>query len=59
MGKDFDSLLGFILLMVGAAAVGKIINDATKKSPYKCSRCGAEIFQNENPCHSCGASIRW
>ena len=59
MGKDFDSLVGFILLMVGAAAVGKIINDATKNSPYKCPRCGSEIFQNQDSCSTCGSTLRW
>lgn len=59
MGKDFDSLVGFIILMVGAAALGKIISDATKKSPYKCPRCGSEIFLDQNPCPYCGATISW
>jgi ribosomal protein L37E len=58
MGKDFDSLVGFILLLMGAAAVGKIISDATKKTPYKCPRCGEEIFQNQDSCPSCGSILR-
>lgn len=59
MGKDIDSLVGFILLIMGAAAVGKIISDATKNSSYKCPRCTSAIFQNQNPCPSCGSPLRW
>jgi len=59
MGKDFDALVGFILLVLGAATVIKIIDDATKQTHYKCPRCGQEIIRSQNPCPHCGAPIRW
>jgi len=59
MGKDSDNLVGFILLLLGAAVVGKIISDATKKSPYYCPRCSREVFQNQDPCPHCQSPLRW
>jgi len=59
MGKDSDDLVGFILLMLGAAVVGKIISDATKKSPYYCPRCSREVFQNHDLCPHCQSPLRW
>ena len=59
MGKDFDDLLKFIIVVLGATAVIKIINDATKKMYYKCPRCGAEVMKNENPCPYCSTPIGW
>ena len=59
MGKDSDDLVGFILLMLGAAVVGKIISDATKKSPYTCPRCREQVFQNQDSCPHCQSPLSW
>lgn len=59
MGKEFEGLAAFILLLLGAAAVIKIIDDATKQTRYKCPRCGGEIHRNQNPCPHCRAPVRW
>jgi rubrerythrin len=59
MGKDFDALIGFILLVVGTAAVIKIIDEATKQTRYLCPHCNGVISRNQNPCPYCRAPIRW
>ena len=59
MGRGSDDLVGFILLILGAAVVGKIISDATKKSPYTCPRCGGQVSQNQDPCPNCQSPLRW
>lgn len=59
MGKDFDDLLKFILVVLGAAAVIKIIDEATKKTHYKCPGCGADVLKNQNPCPYCRTPLGW
>jgi len=57
--KDFQDIIGFILLLLGAAVVIKIIDEATKTAHYKCPRCSGELTKGQNPCRHCYAPIRW
>ena len=57
--KDFKGIIGFVLLLLGAAGVIKIIDEAVKRAHYKCPRCGMDITKNENPCSHCCSPIRW
>jgi len=59
MGDDFDAFIGFILLMLGAALVLKIIDDATKSTRYECPNCGATLKKGTNPCPKCRTPLRW
>ncbi|MEM2905012.1 MAG: zinc-ribbon domain-containing protein [Candidatus Bathyarchaeia archaeon] len=59
MGKDFDALIAFILLMIGAAVVLKIIDDASKSAKYVCPNCGTELVKGTTPCPSCRTPLRW
>ena len=59
MGKDFDDFIGFLILMLGAAVVIKIIDDASKKTKYQCPNCNTPLSKNTNPCPKCRTPIRW
>ncbi len=59
MGKDFDALFGFFLLILGTPAVIKIIDDATKQTRYLCPHCNGVISRGQNPCPYCQAPVRW
>jgi hypothetical protein len=57
--KDFEGIIGFVMLLLGAAVVIKIIDEATKQARYKCPRYGIGIVKNQNPCPHCNSPIRW
>lgn len=56
---DFDDFLGFIILLLGAAVVIKIIDDATKATRYECPNCGAIVNKGVSPCPKCRTPLRW
>jgi rRNA maturation endonuclease Nob1 len=56
---DFDDFLAFILLMLGAAVVIKIIDDATKATRYECPNCRTVVNKGTSPCPKCGTPLRW
>jgi predicted RNA-binding Zn-ribbon protein involved in translation (DUF1610 family) len=56
---DFDDFLVFIILLLGAAVVIKIIDDATNKTRYECPNCRAILSKGMSPCPKCGTPIRW
>lgn len=56
---DFDNIIGFILLLIGATAIIKIIDEATRSANYKCPRCKIDIKKGQNPCPNCYSPIRW
>ena len=53
MGKDFDDLIGFLIVLLGAAVVIKIIDDASKKTRYQCPNCSTTLTKDTNPCPKC------
>lgn len=57
--SDFEGIIGFILLLLGATAVIKIIDEATNQARYKCPTCKSDVGKNQNPCPHCNAPIRW
>ena len=59
LGKDFDDFIGFLILMLGAAVVIKIIDEASKTTKYKCPNCNTPLSKNINPCPKCKTPIRW
>ena len=59
MGKDFDAFIAFILLMLGAAVVLKIIDEASKSTRYECPNCGSTLIKGTNPCPKCKTPLRW
>ena len=59
MGKDFDSFIAFILLLLGAAVVLKIIDEASKSTKYECPNCRAILVKGTNPCPKCKTPLRW
>jgi len=56
---DFDDFLAFIILLIGAAAVVKIIDEATNKTRYECPNCRMIIWRGTSPCPRCGTPLRW
>ncbi|MCJ7631972.1 rubrerythrin-like domain-containing protein [Candidatus Bathyarchaeota archaeon] len=56
---DFDDFLAFIILLLGAAVVIKIIDDATKSTRYECPNCGTILSKGTSPCPKCGTPLRW
>ena len=56
---DFDDFLAFIILLLGAAVVIKIIDDATKSTRYECPNCGTVVAKGTNPCTNCKTPLRW
>lgn len=56
---DLDDFLGFILFLIGAAVVVKIIDEATKSAKYQCPNCGTIIAKGVNPCPKCKTPLRW
>jgi rubrerythrin len=56
---DFDDFLAFIILLLGAAAVITIIDNATKSTKYQCPNCGTIVSKGTNPCPKCGTPLRW
>jgi rubrerythrin len=56
---DFDDFLAFIILLLGAAVVIKIIDDATKSTRYQCPNCGTVVPKGTNPCPNCKTPLRW
>ena len=56
---DFEDFLGFIILLLGAAAVITIIDNATKSTKYQCPNCGTIVSKGTNPCPKCGTPLRW
>jgi hypothetical protein len=57
--SDFDDLLALIIVLIGAAAVIAIIDDATKKTKYKCPSCGNIVAKGTTPCPYCKIPLRW
>jgi rubrerythrin len=56
---DFDDFLAFIIVLLGAAVVIKIIDDATKSTRYQCPNCGTVVEKGTNPCPNCKTPLRW
>jgi len=58
-GSSTGALIGLILAVLGAAAVIKIIDDATKEKRYVCPTCGHTLRKNSVQCPSCKTTLRW
>lgn len=58
-GSSTGALIGLILAVLGAAAVIKIIDDATKEKRYVCPSCGRTLRKNTATCPSCKTPLRW
>jgi rubrerythrin len=57
--SDFDDFLAFIIVLIGAAAVITIIDQATNKTKYECPNCHAILSRGMSPCPNCKTPIRW
>ena len=57
--SDFDDFLAFIIVLLGAAVVIKVIDDATKATKYKCPNCGTIVTKGTTPCPNCKMPLRW
>lgn len=53
------ALIGLIIGILGAAAVIKIIDDATKERKYVCPQCGHILRQGTSRCPKCKTQLRW
>lgn len=58
-GSSTGALIGLILALLGAAAVIKIIDDATKEKRYVCPGCGHTLRNGIQRCPKCGITLRW
>ncbi len=58
-GSSTGALIGLILAVLGAAAVIKIIDDATKEKRYVCPNCRHTLRKNSLQCPSCKTPLRW
>ncbi len=56
---DLEDFLGFIVILLGAAVVVKIIDEATKSPKYQCPNCGTILPKGVNPCPKCKTPLRW
>lgn len=56
---DLENFLGFIVVLLGAAAVITIIDDATKSKRHQCPNCGTIVQKGVNPCPKCKTPLRW
>lgn len=54
-----DALIGFIIGVVGAALVVKIIDEVTKEKRYVCPKCGQALRNGITHCPHCGIALRW
>lgn len=61
MGKDsaVDGLIAFIIGVLGAALVVKIIDEATKEKKYVCPQCAHPVRMGATHCPNCGITLRW
>jgi lipopolysaccharide biosynthesis regulator YciM len=53
------ALIGLIIGILGAAAVIKIIDDATKERKYVCPQCGHVLRHGTARCPACKTPLRW
>jgi len=53
------ALIGLALVVVGAAAVIKIVDDAFKEKKYICPECEQTLRKGQKKCTNCGTIIKW
>lgn len=58
-GSSTNALIGLILAVLGAAAVIKIIDEATKEKRYVCPTCGHILRKGSARCPNCKTTLRW
>ncbi len=56
---DLEDFIGFIIVLLGAAAVVAIIDKATKSTRYQCPNCGTVVAKGVNLCPKCKTPLRW
>ncbi len=52
-------LIAFIIGVVGATIVLKVIDDATKQKKYVCPQCDHVLRKGVARCPNCKISLRW
>lgn len=58
-GSSLSALIGLAIVIVGAAVVIKIIDNATKKRKAICPSCKVDLPFKVERCPSCGILLRW
>lgn len=56
---DFAAFVGFVLAVIGAAAVIGIVSQAAASKNFKCPNCGTPVQRNTQYCPSCRTPLRW
>lgn len=57
MADDRDTVVGVLLGVAAAAAIGYFLSKVLGSTPPRCPQCGAYISNDARSCRNCGARL--